>query len=240
MLCSFVFAATMPFRWLPPFIFLAALSLSRASAEKLSLSADGGETWRRLESPLAGASLPDYVRLRAGSDASRPTLYVPRCAVEDALRVAVVREKRGGAVLGLRWTAARGCGGEWKDGEKGGVVVREEVARRLKPDWAAYLRERVSEGGEEGQRDGSEEEKRKKKGFFGKYGLYIMGFVGFALARGIQKGMAELREEMEREEADKLKERKRTAQVKVVVPKRKQSAKTRRKAAVGASASGKQ
>lgn len=69
----------------------------------------------------------------------------------------------------------------------------------------------------------------KRKGFFAKYGLYIMLFFGFALAQGIRKGMTELREEMEREEAAKASSKKSTGQVKVVVPKRKGSVRNRKK-----------
>lgn len=213
---------------------LAELLACRASADVLSLSLDGGETWRPLSEPVTSESLPEHVHLSTASEVTEPTLHLPRCAIEDALRVSVVREKRGGAVLGMRWARAKGCSGAWNGKEKG-VVVAEEVAKRVKPDWVPFLKERGPDGGAEGKEgDGGKE--KKENGFFGKYGLYIMGFVGIALAQGIKRGLAELREEMEREEADKLKERRPTGKVKVVVPKRKQSAKSRKKGGASSSA----
>lgn len=134
-----------------------------------------------------------------------------------------------GKALGLRWAAAKACDGQWSAGSGPDLAVTEEVAKRIRPDWADYLSKSAPDGGEKA----TEEEvvdTRKEKGFFGKYGLYIMGFVVYALARGIQTGFAQLKEEAESEEQEKLKERKPKGQVRVVVPKRRQSTKSQRKA----------
>lgn len=214
-------------------IYLLCLALvivwnvSTAVKKPLSFSMDQGNTWSPLSLPLKETSTSTHAHLRHGSDALSSTLYVPRCALEDALRVSVVREKEGGKVLGLRWVAAKGCGGRWKQRSSANLLVAEEAAMHLTPDWVPYLKKRTRDGEEATT---SEDKGTKEKGFFGKYGLYLMGFAIFALARGIQKGLAELSEELEREEAEKLKQKKPTGQVRVAVPRKKQSTKSQRKA----------
>lgn len=75
----------------------------------------------------------------------------------------------------------------------------------------------------------------RERGFFGKYGLYIMIFIGVALAQGIRRGLAELREELQREEAAKNQQKRPTGQLKIQVPKKKTSLRNRKKAAAAAS-----
>lgn len=78
------------------------------------------------------------------------------------------------------------------------------------------------------------EEMPEKSTFWGKYALYIMGIIAIALFQGIRRGLAELQEEVEREEAQKRAASARAAegQVRVAVPRRK--AKGKRRAATAA------
>lgn len=58
-----------------------------------------------------------------------------------------------------------------------------------------------------------------------------MILIGVVLAQGIRKGLAELHEEMQREEAEKAQQKRPTGQVKVHVPRKKASVRNRKRAA---------
>lgn len=114
------------------------------------------------------------------------------------------------------------------------MIVSDLVIRSVQPDW---LKHRIpyQRHGIDADKDGSSGGSTRNRSFFGKYGLYIMIFIGVALARGIRKGLAELHEELQREEAAKNQPKRPTGQLKIQVAKKKTSLRNRKKAAVVAS-----
>lgn len=106
------------------------------------------------------------------------------------------------------------------------VVQRRVVSRGVRPRWADYVSEqRILDGKggsaganaiedleEELKKTGLlEKDKKQKKGWFAKYGLYIGLFVAFALAQGIKQGLNELQEENRRQEAAQQQQQQLTA-----------------------------
>lgn len=105
------------------------------------------------------------------------------------------------------------------------VVQRRVVSRGVQPRWADYVSEQrvldgKGSGGSSVIEDLEEElkkqglfgkDKKQKKSWFAKYGLYIGLFVVFALAQGIKQGLNELQEENRRQEAAQQQQQQLTA-----------------------------
>lgn len=213
-------------------LFVVALVLALAQTRNVALSSDGGTTWSPVETANT-EDLPPHILLRAAEAPRAPMLHLPSCAAEPGLRVDSVRFAKGGPPVGLRWRAAPGCRRDDSDTSSTfRVRIADVTAPPLEPDWFRYVRDTDAETG-----DGEENGNGKQGGWFSsKYLLYIMGLVGVALAQGIRKGLAELREEMAQEEAEKKgrKGRAGEGQVRVMVPQRKKSTKGKRRVTAAA------
>lgn len=120
----------------------------------------------------------------------------------------------------LRWYSPV-CHAGARKAQYARVNVVRRTTTRTAPDWASHAKRHVAHNAKS-----SKEE--KKKGFFSKYGIWIMLFIALALAHGIRIGLRELRDEMEREENAALRptasERSSAGSVRVTVPRRKNAA----------------
>lgn len=94
-----------------------------------------------------------------------------------------------------------------------------------KPEWVDYVHARSPPGHVTAGAD-----KRKKKGFFRKYGLYIIVSIGIALAHGIHSGIKDLQAEVRREEAAAAqRQRRQTDQPSVVVSRNRKASRVRKR-----------
>lgn len=202
-------------------LILFLLFVIPCAATQLQLSADLGRSWQPFDSPLQSAPSSALVRLQRYPSTH---LHLPSCALQGSLRIQVWRLPQSDQPLGLRWYSDV-CHPHLV--LPTGIVVEHLTPLRRKPEWLSYTRR-----GEHLETD-NQTEHVKEPSFFSKYGLYILLFIGIALGQGIRKGLAELREEMEREELEqKQKDQKQkdpSKRVKLVVPKRKHSGKTRKR-----------
>lgn len=211
---------------LTTFLFLLLSFCPGRNAQEWALqsSIDLGETWQRHEKPRTWAPPTGLVRLL---DTSMPMILVPACALIASLEVTVWHPQADQTPFALSWESPS-CDSPPRNDTTITVSTRLRRARSYETQWVRYVHERPSPGSEEGSTvDG------KKQGFFSKYGLYIMGFVGFALAHGIRKGFAELQEESEREDAAAAaaaaRERRQPDHPVVVIPRNRKAARSRKK-----------
>lgn len=200
-----------------PSCLLLLVFLPLLHSQTLTVSTDNGVTWTEPTSP---ETLPSYVLVRAAIDPDAPHLYLPRCAVSPAPTLVHVHLSRSEFPIGLRLHSAPGC--EKSDVRRREGRITSEVAPVLEPQWAEFVAT-----AEEAMRH-DEEQPKKGASLFGKYALYIMGFIAIALFQGIRTGFAELQEEIEREEAQKrAASARQEGQVRVAVPRRKAKGKRR-------------
>lgn len=199
----------------------------------LELSVDEGRNWQRhdkLREPVPAMSL-----LRpAGS--SSVFVQVPRCALTSPLHVQIWRLDGSDEAFGMSWEGA-GCDDIDKTSQTTeGTLVKPTFRgpKSIEPRWWGYIRERPSI-----EPTTIDDKKVKSKGFFAKYGLFIMVAIGFALAHGIRIGFAELQAEVQREEAraaagaNSARSRLESDSVHVVVPQTRKSVRQRKKLARG-------
>lgn len=123
-----------------------------------------------------------------------------------------------GNPLGLRWHSEH-CENPLPS-EHHHIVINDHAVQTVHLDWLKYVRWLPSVKPAETEKP---EPKSPKKGFFSKYGLLLMIFVAVALGRGIRQGLIELREEVEREQQEAEQKKKPPGQIRVVVPRKKDS-----------------
>lgn len=189
---------------------------SIAAIDLITVSTDGGKSWMSAKSASIEADL-STIQLRAGDNV---LATAPAC-VRD---LEVWLDRKTEAPLGLQW---QDCDKFSQDKK---FTVKTTKPLRLRPRWADYIKEIRTEAGVEL----GEEPAERKPGFAARYGLWVMLFIGAALARGIQKGIQELKEEVDRDEAEKREQRLKKQQqprTTVVVPRRKESVRSRHRAA---------
>lgn len=200
----------------------------------LELSTDEGRTWQRYDEPREWVPPMSLLRPEGSSSVF---VRVPRCALMSSVHVQIWRSDDSNEEFGLSWESA-GCDSIDKTSyDMDGMHVKSTFRRTksLEPLWWKYVRERSSV--EEAVVD---KKNRKSKGFFDKYGLYIMVAVGFAMAHGIRIGLSELHAEVQREEArtaasgnGSARARPDSDSVHVVVPQTRKGVRQRKKATKG-------
>lgn len=195
------------------FLWLSVLFLFMITAEgdELQISVDHGLNWQPFTKPLAEPPLSALLRLFEGS----PTVMVPECALKGSLLVQVWRHEERSKPISMKWTS-KICHPS-SSTQVDGIVVETVLPKIRKPEWLSYAHQKEPQ---------QEQQQEQQQSFWSNYGLYVLLSVVFVLGQGIRKGLAELREE---EEKERLEQRKKPVQVQVVVPKRKQS-KVRRRA----------
>lgn len=189
---------------------------------EVEVSVDSGKTWASYSEPLPDA--PAFANIRVSGSSS--FIRVPSCALKGSLVLQVWTDSSSERSIGMRWSS-KFCDPSLSQAPDG-IVVERITAQTRKPEWLPYTFE------EKKQDDELKTEAKEGKGFWGRYGLYIMLFFVVALAQGIRQGLAEQRMEMEREELEKQRQRS-SGSMRVVVPKRK--AATARKRALSTKSS---
>lgn len=221
------------------YVVIAFIHLTVGEKANVELSIDEGRTWQRHDEPPEW--LPAMSLLRPEGSSS-VFVRVPRCALMSSLQVQIWHLDDSNEEFGLSWESA-GCDGiDETSYSMDGIHVKPTFRRTksLEPLWWKYVHKRPSV-----EATVVDEKNRKSKGFFAKYGLYIMVAVGFAMAHGIRIGLSELHAEVQREEARiaagtvSARGRSDSESVHVVVPQTRKGVRQRKKATKGNAASSK-
>lgn len=204
-------------------LFTVAFGSYKKEQVSLEASFDLGLTWEPYETPHNTAVKSMQLRL-AGSNA--PVIDVPQCALTTTLRVRIWVDNRALTPFGLSWeNMACGESGAGDESEMADLTQVQHV-RHDNPTWAPFIvkeNSRLSEGDDQSHEG-------KSKGIFSNYGLYILIFIAVALGQGIRLGLSELQEEARREENERILNRGQPAhQVRIVAPRNKSSARSRKK-----------
>lgn len=189
-------------------------SLSSASSSDVQMSLDGGATWVDCIPSEAHPSLPRAADVMFRLRSSKSFVSLPSCAaVEGPAAIAW----RGLDAIGVRSDVI--CHG----GRYAFVKLNAHPAPII-PSWHYFLHEPESEigsGAVSGKTSG-DKEKKKQKGFWSNYGIYIAAFVAVSLLQGIREGNAQYQQQ--HDEENRLEEARRagaTAKTNIVVPRRK-------------------
>ncbi|KAI0566613.1 hypothetical protein FGB62_7g454 [Gracilaria domingensis] len=138
-----------------------------------------------------------------------------------SLLIQVWKDGASGVPLGMRWRSKLCHSTTSLD--KDGVTVETITPKTRRPDWIPHVHE-VKEQGQEQEQEQEANLEPERKSWWNRYSLYIMLFFIVALGQGIRQGLAELRKEMEREEEEKKRRnRPDSSQMRVMVPRRKES-----------------
>lgn len=209
--------------------FFLLLSTVHALSQKrhlpLEVSFDSGKTWRSLTNPQQPVPMAALLRV-IGTDV--PVVEVPSCALSSTLNVSLWYDDQSSKPFAISWDSAACDDNGSPPNDKFKISTNVRRMKRVNPEWAQFV---VKETSQEDGDDKTESTNQKARGFFAKYGLYIMAFVGFALGHGIRKGLLELHEEAREEEAIKIAQTRSrsTQQVNIVAPRNRSTARSRKK-----------
>lgn len=177
-------------------LFLIRASADAAIHKSLEFSLDGGSTWLQ-KLPPNTVALPTFVKLRLRDGKS--FISLPACAAE---RGPASIEWRGLGALGVRDTEL--CATNDEEGFQ--HLYTDPI--QLVPAWHKYMHDSgnsrrkrstddVNDNGDEFDESAQGESGKKRRGFWSKYGFYIVAFICFSLIQGIREGNAQYHQEME-------------------------------------------
>lgn len=197
-----------------PSIYSLVLFLLLSCASSLSslyYSTDNLQTFHQLHPFPSTSLLPHQIQISTSDSPDSPSITLPSCLLNADLAISVFADSN---PLFIRLDSPISpCPIPKPSPQLQLHTVPLPTASR--PQWYP-LTVRVTPKDEEDETQAQEQE----KGWWGTYGLYVMLFVGAALGQGIRKGMVELREEYEKEEAMKEMRARQTPNFVVKVPRK--------------------